>query len=101
MSKKYVKLGQIVKKYGEEGEDIKLNLDDLKELVGLLREYGKNVLGDMSVDDIRAAKKLPKGDANKMFDPFIARFDKTDEDYAKGCPEFILADLCLKISDFE
>lgn len=100
MASKYIKIGQVV--LNQDGtEAYKLNLDTLKEVVGVLREYGKNKLGDLDVQGIRDAKKLPKGDPNKLMDPYIARFDKTEDDYSKGVPAWIVADLCIKRENFE
>ena len=97
---KYIQIGQVVRN-NDGTEAFKLSLDNLKEVVKLLRTYGMDKLSDLSIDDISNAKKLPKGDPNKLMDPYIARFDKTEEDYAKGCPDWILANLCLKKENFE
>lgn len=103
MAAKYLKIGQITEFEGRNGrfESMTLDNENLKQLIELLRKHGKEKIGDLDVDGIRAAQKLKQDDPNKLPRIQISRFDKTDEDYSKGCPEFVLADLCVKLEQFD
>lgn len=100
--KKWLKIGQVTEQNGKNGtfESITLENENLKELVLLLKQFGQDRIGDMSVDDIRKAQKLKRDDPNYLPRLQISRFDKTDEDRRKGCPDFVLADLLVKIEQF-
>lgn len=99
---KWLKIGQVTEGQGNDGpfESMTLENENLKEFLGLLKKFGMERIADMSVDDIRAAQRLKKDDPNHLPRLRISKFDKKQEDYDKGCPSFILADLVVKIEQF-
>lgn len=101
MASKWLKIGQIIKnkdKNGNTYEQMVIDNENLKGFLALLRKFGQEKLGDMSVDDIRAAQKLKKDDPNKLKQLKISRFDKDDQFYEKNPRlDFIVADLCFDV----
>lgn len=104
MASKFLKIGQVrlVEPKGKDPfEVMEFDNENLKEFITLLREFGKNKVGDKDQKQIRDAQKLKKEDPAHLPRIQIRRFDKKDEDYAKNCPSFIKADLCINVDDFK
>lgn len=104
MASKFLKIGQVrlVEPKGKDPfEVMELENANLQEFIKLLREFGKNKIGDKDQKEIRAAQKLKREDPAHLKRIGVRRFNKTDEDRQKGCPDFILADLCVSLDDFE
>lgn len=102
---KWLKIGQIVTntdKNGKSYENMVIDNENLKTFLGLLKKFGQEQIGDMTVDEIRAAQKLKKDDPNKLKQLKISRFDKDDEFYNKNPKlSFIVADLCFDVGQVE
>lgn len=102
---KWLKIGQIQRntdKQGKTYENIVIDNENLKAFLGLLKKFGQEKIGDMSVDDIRAAQKLKKDDPNQLKKLRISRFDKDDEFYQKNPKlDFIVADLCFDVEQVD
>jgi hypothetical protein len=100
---KWFRIGQVKEAGGKNGkptfEVMELDNENLKEFVRLLKEFGQNKIGSMTVDEIRTAQKLKFDDPNQLKRIKISRFNKTEEDYEK-VPRFILADLLINLDDF-
>lgn len=104
MASKWLKIGQVKKAGGKNGkpeyEVMELDNENLKAFLQLLKKFGQEKIGDMTTDQIRTAQKLKYNDPNCLPRIKISKFDKTDEDRAKGCPSFILADLLVDVEQF-
>lgn len=105
MASKWLKIGQILKNTDKQGrvfETMVLDNENLKTFLGLLKKFGQEQIGDMSVEDIRSAQKLKKDDPKKLKQLRISRFDK-DEAFFEKNPrlDFILADLCFDVEQVD
>ena len=100
---KWLRIGQVKtakRKDGSEFEVMELDNENLCAFIALLRKHGAEKIGSKSVDEIRAAQKLQFNDPAKLKRLTISRFEKTDEDYGKGIPNFILADILIDVEQF-
>lgn len=103
MAGKFLRIGQVrlvSPKGKEEFEVMDLDNENLQEFITLLRKFGKEKVGTKTTQEIRDAQKLKREDPAHLPRVQIRRFDKKEEDYAKSCPRWILADLCVNVEDF-
>lgn len=121
MASKLLKIGQVKKqkrKDGSEFEVMELDFFNLKAFTQLLRgfgmrhltkvdgkdENGKDIIIDLTPDELKVLTKMKWNDPAKVNPPRILRFDKKPEDYQdqpnrRATPEWILADLCVDVEE--
>ena len=102
---KWLKIGQVVKskdRSGNEFESMVIDNENLKAFLSLLKKFGQEKIGNMTVDDIRAAQRLKKDDPAKLKQLRISRFNKDDDFYDKHPNlDFIIADLCFDVEQVD
>jgi len=104
MSSKWLRIGQVKVAGGKNGkpefEVMELDNENLKVFLGLLKKFGQERIGDMTTDEIRTAQKLKQDDPNALPRLRISRFEKNEDDFSKGCPTWIRADLLVDVTQF-